>query len=143
MNVGDPIGYVIPEWPGQTHLWIWREVSHLREFGATVRLFSTRRPPERDKARHAFVNQAVSETTYLWPIGILRSLSVLLSSFVRNPLGFLRCLGLVFTLPVEHKQRLRQLLPLLLPACVLADEVRRAGIKHITVIPRPTAPSCA
>lgn len=131
MNVGDPIGYVIPEWPGQTHLWIWREVSHLRELGAKVRLFSTRRPPERDKARHAFVDQAVAETTYLWPAGFFRILVALLSSFVRNPLGFLRCITLVFTLPVDHKQPIRQLLPLLLPACVLADQVRRGGIRHL------------
>lgn len=131
MKFGDPIGYVIPEWPGQTHLWIWREVSHLREFGATVRLFSTRRPPERDKALHAFAGQAMSETTYLWPTRFLRILYAVLSSFIRNPIGFLRCIALVFTLPVDHKQPIRHLLPLILPACVLADEVRRAGIKHL------------
>ena len=131
MNVGDPIGYVIPEWPGQTHLWIWREVSHLREFGATVRLFSTRRPPDRDKARHAFAPQAVSETTYLWPTGFFHNIAVILSCFLRNPLGFLRCIALVFSLPVDHKNSFRQLLPLLVPACVLADEVRRGGIKHL------------
>ena len=34
---GDKVGYVIPEWPGQTHLWIWREVCHLREFAVAVR----------------------------------------------------------------------------------------------------------
>ena len=131
MNVGDPIGYVIPEWPGQTHLWIWRELSHLREFGAPVRLFSTRRPPERDKARHAFSNQAVSETTYLWPTGFFKAIYVLFSNLFRNPIGFFRCLTLVFTLPVDNKQPFRQLLPLLIPACILADEVRRGRIKHL------------
>src|SRR5260370_13394178 len=119
MNAGDPIGYVIPEWPGQTHLWIWREICHMREFGTPVHLFSTRRPPERDKARHGFVAQATSETTYLWPMSALKCLGVLLLGFLRNPIGFIRCILLAFTLPIEDRHRLRQLLPLLAPACYL------------------------
>ena len=48
------IGYLVPEFPGQTHTWIWRELLWLRRWGADVRLISTRPPPERDRARHAF-----------------------------------------------------------------------------------------
>lgn len=131
MNVGDPIGYVIPEWPGQTHLWIWREICHLREFGASVRLFSTRRPPDRDKARHAFADKAIAETTYLWPASLGQNIRSLFLSFCHNPLGFMHCLILAFTLPVEGQWRARQLLPLLLPASLLAEQVRKGHIKHL------------
>lgn len=125
------IAYVIPEWPGQTHLWIWREVCHLREFGVSVRLFSTRRPPERDKARHAFTEQAIAETTYLWPMGLGRVLWLLLVNFLRSPIGFLRCIGLAFSLPIESRPRFKTLLPLLAPACSLASAVRKDGILHL------------
>ena len=55
------IGYLVPEFPGQTHTWIWRELMWLRRWGADIRLISTRPPPERDHARHAFA-AAAAET---------------------------------------------------------------------------------
>jgi glycosyltransferase involved in cell wall biosynthesis len=125
------VGYIIPEWPGQTHLWIWREVCHLREFGVDVRLFSTRRPPDRDKARHAFADEAIGQTTYLWPIGAGRIVWLLLANFLRSPIGFLRCIWLALRLPVEARPRFKALLPLILPACHLASEVRKDGIVHL------------
>jgi colanic acid/amylovoran biosynthesis glycosyltransferase len=128
---GNKVGYVIPEWPGQTHLWIWREVCHLREFGVAVRLFSTRRPPDRDRARHAFADEAIAQTTYLWPIGFGKLLRVVLGNLARNPIGFLRCVALASSLPIEGRFRFKMLLPLLLPACYLAAEVRRDRIKHL------------
>src|SRR6476469_4075581 len=109
MRVGDRIGYVIPEWPGQTHIWIWREICHMREFGATVRLFATRRPPERDKARHAFAEEAAGQTTYLWPMSIAKVLGVVLWNLVRNPVGFLRCIALAMTLPLDGGHRFRRI----------------------------------
>ena len=116
MNTSGKVGYVIPEWPGQTHLWIWREVCHLREFGVGVRLFSTRRPPERDKARHAFADEAIAQTTYLWPIGAGKIVWLLMANFMRSPIGFLRCIWLALRLPVEARPRFKAPLPLIVPA---------------------------
>jgi hypothetical protein len=62
-----PLGYLMPEFQGQTHIWFDRELSHMREFNVDVRLFSTRPPPEESAARHAFAERARRETTYLWP----------------------------------------------------------------------------
>ena len=62
-----PIAYLTPEFPGQTHTWIWREIVHMREWGVDIRLFSTRRPDNESAARHAFAEQARNETVYLWP----------------------------------------------------------------------------
>jgi hypothetical protein len=40
------IGYLVPEFPGQTHAFFWRELSAMEEQGAEIRIISTRRPPE-------------------------------------------------------------------------------------------------
>jgi colanic acid/amylovoran biosynthesis glycosyltransferase len=125
------IGYLIPEFPGQTHTWMWREISHLRGWGAEIVIFSTRRPSQRDCSRHAFTNAAMAETTYLWPLGVVQTLFTLLWALVLHPIGFLRCFWLGLTLPVNRRPRWRHVLPLLLPACILAREVRRRGLKRI------------
>jgi hypothetical protein len=38
------IGYLVPEFPGQTHTWIWRERRALLDLGIEADLVSTRRP---------------------------------------------------------------------------------------------------
>ena len=32
-----PIGYLIPEFPGQTHIFFWREIQELRQLGVTLK----------------------------------------------------------------------------------------------------------
>ena len=71
------IGYLAPEFPGQTHIWKWREISHLRECGAKVDIFSTRQPKPDIRAKHAFAEAAVEETCYLWPQSPIKLLSAL------------------------------------------------------------------
>jgi len=66
------IGYLVPEFPTQTHAFFWREVQALRSLGHDVRLLSTRRP-DPDACRHAFAEQARNETIYVYPPS-LRSL---------------------------------------------------------------------
>src|SRR5262245_48696673 len=39
------LGYLIPEFPGQTHIFVWREIEQMRRLGRRIRLFSTQRPP--------------------------------------------------------------------------------------------------
>ncbi len=121
------IGYMIPEFPGQTHIWIWREITHLREWGVPIQIFSTRRSPPRDRARHDFADAAEATTTYLWPISTRQVLQALLWAFSR-PLGLVRCVKLAITLPVDRRPRWRTVLPLLLPACRFAREADRLGV---------------
>lgn len=59
------IGYLVPEFPGQTHVMFWREVAELRKRGVRVELVSTRRP--QGGAVHGWTAKAVAETTYLYP----------------------------------------------------------------------------
>lgn len=125
------VGYIIPEFPGQTHVWMWREIVHMREAGADLHLFSTRRPPERDKARHDFAESAAAETTYLWPMSAGAMLSSLAWATFTKPLGLLRAARWAMTLPVEKKPNLKTVLPLVIPACRLARDVKRRGLTHL------------
>lgn len=125
------IGYLTPEFPGQTHTFVWREISHLREWGVDISIFSTRQPDAITRARHEFAEKAAQETYYLWP----QSLTYLLSTFIwaifNYPSGFARMLQLCFTLKLEDKAAWRKTLLLLPMASVLAREVLRQGVSHL------------
>lgn len=126
------IGYVIPEFPSQTHVWIWREILHVRAWDMPMRIFSTQKPAKKDRARHAFADEAEAETTYLWPRSKLSTLFVVLGAFCRNPVGFIRCIKLALTMEnTVNRGKVRPLLPLIVPACILAHEARKAGITHL------------
>lgn len=58
------IGYLVPEFPSQTHAFFWREIQALRNAGAEVLTVSTRETPACACA-HAFAEEARRETTYL------------------------------------------------------------------------------
>jgi len=58
------IAYLIPEFPGQTHSFFWRERIALSEIGVATHLVSTRRPPSAIIS-HDWAIQAQSETFYL------------------------------------------------------------------------------
>ncbi len=124
------IAYLIPEFPGQTHIWMWREMVHLREWGAQIVLFSTRHPPERDRARHTFADRAQRETIYLTdhPAAIL---TAALWALGTRPRALLACIWLALTLPVEARPRWRRVLPLVAPACLLARHMKRDRIEHL------------
>src|SRR5262249_47413173 len=118
------IGYIIPEYPGQTQVWVHREITHLRCWGVQIQVFSTRRPPERDRSRSDFAATAEADTIYLWPLTIPRALRALIWGIGR-PRGLMRCIKLGFTLPVDRRPPWRTVLPLLVPACVLSQEANR------------------
>lgn len=60
------LGYLVPDFPTQTHIFFWREIEALRRMGQEVFLISTSRPPE-SSCRHAFAIPARAETHYLFP----------------------------------------------------------------------------
>jgi colanic acid/amylovoran biosynthesis glycosyltransferase len=61
-----PIGYLVPEFPTQTHAFFWRELTAIEEAGTPVQVFSTRRPPP-EACPHAFRDAARARTRYLFP----------------------------------------------------------------------------
>jgi len=126
------IGYVIPEFPSQTHVWIWREILHVREWGMPLTIFSTSKPNEKDRARHAFAEEAERESVYMWPRSKLEAVGAVLREMFTHPVGFLSCIKLALTLEkTKNRGKVRPLLPLVLPACIMAGEVRRAKIDKL------------
>ena len=58
------IGYLVPQFPGQTHIFFWREILALEEIGHDVHVLSTRRPP-RGLIVHKWSDAAIARTTFL------------------------------------------------------------------------------
>ena len=126
------LGYLIPEFPGQTHIWMWREIVWMRRFGVPVELFSTRPPPARDAARHSFAEDARRSTFYLAPMGFFGAAGALLWGLL-HPWGLLRCIGLALSIPVEKRPRWKKVLPLVVPALRLAREARRRKVRRFHI----------
>lgn len=58
------LGYIVPEFPGQTHIFFWRELQRLEEMGIEVDIVSTRRPPPGIRS-HTWSDTAEKRSTYL------------------------------------------------------------------------------
>jgi len=71
------LGYLVPQFPGQTHIFFWREIAALQARGVSVHLMSTRRPPA-GLISHDWSDQAILRTNYLGEFGALAILKGLL-----------------------------------------------------------------
>lgn len=58
------LGYLVPQFPGQTHIFFWREMLALRERGVELVMLSTRPPPP-GLISHDWSDEATRSTTYL------------------------------------------------------------------------------
>jgi glycosyltransferase involved in cell wall biosynthesis len=125
------IGYLVPEFPGQTHTWIWRERRALEQLGIEVDLVSTRRPK---LVCHEWSEQAMSLTHYLVPFS-RRDVSETVKALLRaGPKALARCL--LVPLEVEHvtlTQRLR-LAALIVVAGRFAALARERGWTQLHVL---------
>ena len=70
------IGYLVPQFPGQTHIFFWREIAEIEKRGVQVRIFSTRPPPQ-GLIAHDWSAEAMARTSYLGNIRPLAALSAL------------------------------------------------------------------
>jgi colanic acid/amylovoran biosynthesis glycosyltransferase len=120
------LGYLVPQFPGQTHAFFWREVCALRRMGEQVLLVSTRKPSPLT-CRHDFAPAAVAETHYIYPPGV-RSLLAWASVGGRSLSQTLAYLNRLEA--SGFKPQLRQH-ALLASAIGLVDWARRQRIDHI------------
>ncbi|MGX9356404.1 exopolysaccharide biosynthesis GT4 family glycosyltransferase EpsE [Roseobacteraceae bacterium S113] len=70
------IGYLVPQFPGQTHIFFWREIAEMDARGVRAELFSTR-PPPAGLIAHDWTAEAIARTTYLGKLAPLDSLAAL------------------------------------------------------------------
>jgi colanic acid/amylovoran biosynthesis glycosyltransferase len=125
------IGYLIPDFPGQTHIWMWREISHMREWGTEIVIFSTKRPSLDIKALHDFSTIAEQETYYLWKKDFFE---VIINSFwaiFNHPLGLFKCIFLALTIDIDARPKWCLTLPLIVISCILAREASKRSIEHL------------
>jgi len=127
------LAILIPQFPGQTHAFFWRELQVLEKAGADVTLVSTRLPDADSRAAHDWAEQAIDRTIYLMPLGfagMLRAAGAVLASGPGRILRAKRCCLQLDGASI--KQRLAAL-ALLIPAAALKRVAKQNNIEHIHV----------
>jgi len=135
-------GYLVPEFPGQTHTFFWREVLALRELGLQPELVSTRRPKSHTMPQ-LWASQAESATQYLSPLSLGAATAAglaLIQALIKGRGG--RIMGELSTEvrrlsaaegPATAIKGLLRLLGLLVVGAELAGLARRRGWTHVHV----------
>lgn len=125
MNI--KLGMLIPEFPGQTHAFFWREVEAIEAAGATVSLLSTRRPAS--ACPHAFRDAAVARTQYLFPPRWGKALGFLMRHPAATARGLRYIAGLSETKPIG-RVKLMGLLP---SAAELVLACQHDAVAHVHI----------
>ena len=84
------IGYFVPQFPGQTHGFFWREISALKARGIEPELVSTRRP-RKNLIAHGWADEAMAKTVYLAPPGVADVAATVAELARTSPAGWRRC----------------------------------------------------
>lgn len=122
------LGYLVPEFPNQTHAFFCREIAAIEEAGTPVRIYSTRRPAP-GACPHDFAAPMTARTTYLFPPRLPGALRPLAAHPGRAARAAAYLAGLDET-PAAGRARLAGLLP---SAAMLAADARRHGVTHLHV----------
>ena len=128
---GDRIGYLVPEYPGQTHVMFRRELEQLADLGVQVDVVSTRRPTTA-ATTHAWSEQAGRETTYLYPLTLDSLIPLLFQVFQAGPRGWGRVVAALRHSERSPSGKLRLLAAVALGAR-LAALARRRQWRHLQV----------
>jgi colanic acid/amylovoran biosynthesis glycosyltransferase len=126
------IGYLVPEFPGQTHNFFWREIQALNELGVGVQLVSTRLPPLSLEST-SWGKKAKERTAYLFPLNgrsVIRTMYVLMKAGRKRLWQCLRIILAVSNLPLRARLRL---LGLAFIGAYLGHLTRANNIQHIHV----------
>lgn len=123
------IGYFIPEFPGQTHIFFWREMRALAEQGVEVDLISTRVPPK-GIISHEWAKDAIRRTRYLSPLSLRSAAGSLLELLRAGPPGWWRCMCAIAKSDGVGKLRLSAMT---LMGAQLARLARTGGWQHAHV----------
>ena len=127
------LGYFVPEFPGSTHIFFWRELRALEAAGCECHIVSSHRP-HASRISHAWSQEAMRRTTYLLPPrpgGVLGGLWEIVRS---GPRGWERCARAILASEGYStiKGRVR-MIGLLLMGGQLAHVARRRGWDHLHV----------
>jgi colanic acid/amylovoran biosynthesis glycosyltransferase len=121
------IGYLVPEFPGQTHSFLWRELAALKKEGVEADLLSTRLPPANAIA-HDWASEAMGRTTYLRSVPLSSPFRVLATIFRARPERLLKCLSVVF-----FSENAFHYFALFIVGAGLSNVARRHNWRHVHV----------
>jgi colanic acid/amylovoran biosynthesis glycosyltransferase len=126
------IGYLVPEFPGQTHNFFWRERKALKELGVETSLISTRRPPL-GVVSPTWAKDAQTETTYLFPFSFFDFLRAFIIMIRAGVCAWINCAKIITSVQdatLAGKVRLTLLIPF---AAKLVWVSQRQGWRHVHV----------
>ncbi len=121
---------LIPEFPGQTHAFFWREIEALKANGVTVQILSTRRPPKILDC-HTWSSTAACDTNYALPFKLHKVVCSVVGILFASPLKWIKCLNLIVRADGEDLRGRLRMLGLFVVAGYFAFLVRRFGSRHV------------
>lgn len=127
------IGYFVPEFPGSTHIFFWRELRALERAGIHCDIVSTHKP-DAWRVSHSWSQEGMRRTTYLLPPRPRRVIGGLWETLRAGPMGWWRCGASIFRAQGIRgfKGRLR-MMALAVMGGQLAWLARRRGWRHLHV----------
>lgn len=126
------LGYLVPEFPGQTHAFLWREIKALQETGIDVDIVSTR-PAPREIVCHTWSSEAMRRTKYLFPPGPKDLLAAFQALMMAGPGRWYKCLSTIRSAEGENFLGRVRLIGLLVLGSRLARLAKRARWSHLHV----------
>ena len=127
------IAYLIPEFPGQTHAFFWRERRRLERLGVRVDLFTTRQPPPSVRARHDWAEAAEASTAHLVPLGWIGAIESVTEILRAGPRGWGRVARCLWQSEAPGLKGRARLAAALLLGARLSARSRRQGVAHVHV----------
>lgn len=126
------IAYLIPEFPGQTHNFFWKEKQALESMGYEVDLISTRRPHQGIMSQE-WSETAQSVTEYLYPLTTLDLISISQLLVTCGPGVWMKCFHIIFQSDYPSIQGKMKLLAFVLLAAKLFHLSMGRDWKHVHV----------
>ena len=124
------IGYFVPQFPGQTHSFFWREITALKARGIEPELVSTRRP-RANLIAHSWAREAMEKTVYLAPPRA-RDVAATVAELARtSPAGWRRCAESIRRAEGRSGAARLQLGALVVVGARLAALARARGWAHV------------
>lgn len=119
---------MVPEFPGQTHTFFWREINELEKLGIDVRIVSTRKP-KKGKSPHEWTTSAEARTRYLSPINL--SILSLIKYAIFNIGGLLKCASIILKSDDTKLKERVLLFGALMYSIKLANIANQNGWQHL------------
>lgn len=126
------IGYLASEYPSISHTFIRREVTALRERGLEIRTFSVRRPP-RNAPLGEVDRREEAQTWYLQPPRFASTVAAHWRELLSGPRRYARALGIALRNRPPGARAALWSVFYFAEGAILADSLRRAGVRHLHV----------